>query len=206
MKPIHLNLASRPYRDYRPVYAVVVAMSLLAAFLMLNNVDTYFRYIRETQSTRTKIETVETQARTERERAEIAQRRIKGLDLARLDRQTRFINAKLAERAFSWSALLDELESVVADDVRLVSVAPSFGDNGINLNMMFQSKSSDGMLTTIRRMQNDPQFADPFPTVESQIEGGYQFQLTARYLPPSLEHNASDAVVRTSTTTTEATR
>ena len=31
VKPIHLNLASRPYRDYRPVYAVVVLMSLLIA-------------------------------------------------------------------------------------------------------------------------------------------------------------------------------
>ena len=41
MKPLHLNLASRPYRDYRPVYAAVVAMSLVTAFLMLNNVETY---------------------------------------------------------------------------------------------------------------------------------------------------------------------
>jgi type IV pilus assembly protein PilN len=198
VKPIHLNLASRPYRDYRPVYAVVVGMSLLAAFLMLNNVETYFRYIRETQSTRAKIETVEAQARSERERADIAQRRIKNLDLALLDRQTRFINAKLAERAFSWSTLLDELESVVADDVRLVSVAPTFGENGeINLDMSFQAKTGDGMLSTIRRMQNDPQFRDPFPRVESQMEGGYQFQLTAKYLPPAMQ--PADDVVRTST-------
>lgn len=208
MKPIHLNLASRPYRDYRPVYAVVVAMSLLAAFLMLNNVDTYFRYIRETQSTRSKIESVEAEARTERERAEIAQRRIKNLDLALLDRQTRFINAKLAERAFSWSTLLDELESVVADDVRLVSVAPSFGENGeINLIMSFQAKNGDGMLTTIRRMQKDPQFRDPFPSVESQMEGGFQFQLSAKYLPPAIQP-AEDVVraARTTTAPAEATR
>ena len=50
MKPIHLNLASRPYRDYRPVYAVVVVLSLLTAFLMLNNIETYYRYIRETNA------------------------------------------------------------------------------------------------------------------------------------------------------------
>ena len=54
MKPIHLNLAARPYRDYRPVYAAVVVMSLLAAFLMLNNVETYYRYIHETKATRAK--------------------------------------------------------------------------------------------------------------------------------------------------------
>ena len=39
MKPIHLNLAARPFRDYRPVYAAVVAISLLTAFLMLNNIE-----------------------------------------------------------------------------------------------------------------------------------------------------------------------
>lgn len=198
MKPIHLNLASRPYRDYRPVYAVVVAMSLLAAFLMLNNVDTYFRYIRETQTTRAKTTQVEAEALRERERADAAQHRIRNLDLARLDRQTRFINAKLAERAFSWSILLDELESVVADDVRLVTVAPRFVDDGtINLSMSFQAKTGDGMLTTIRRMQNDPQFRNPFPSVESQVEGGYEFQLNAIYLPPAVKSN--DEVVRTST-------
>jgi len=197
VKPIHLNLAARPYRDYRPVYAVVVAMSLIAAFMLLNNVNTYIDYIRDTKSTRTKIEEVEAQAKRERELADSAQYRIKNLDLARLDRQTRYINAKLAERAFSWSALLDELESVLADDVRLVSVAPTFAEDGsINLTMTFQSKSGDGMLTTIKNMQNDPQFREPFPSVESQIDSGYEFQLHARYLPPPVGAAKNTEVIR----------
>lgn len=196
MKPIHLNLAARPYRDYRPVYAVVVLLSLLAAFLMLNNVDTYFRYIRETKSTRAKIADIEAQAQRERELAAAAQRRVQNFDVARLDRQTRFINAKLGERAFSWSTLLDELESVLADDVRLVSVAPQFQKDGsINLALVFQSKSGDGMITTINRMHRDPQFANPFPTVEQQIEGGYSFQLSVTYLPPAAKEG--DEIVRT---------
>lgn len=195
MKPIHLNLASRPYRDYRPVYAVVVAMSLLAASLMLNNVDTYFRYIRETKTTRAKIDDVEQQARRERESADAAQNRIRGLDLARLDRQTTFINAKLAERAFSWSALLDQLESVLADDVRLISVSPTFDSDGmVKLDMTFQSKSSDGMLTTIKRMQKNAQFKDPFPSIETQVEGGYEFRLTAGYIPPPIRSGGAEVI------------
>ena len=110
MKPIHLNLASRPYRDYRPVYAAVVALSLLTAFLLLNNVETYYRYARETQSTRAKIASLEAQAQKERELQQIAERRVANLNLARLDAQTTFVNAKLQERAFSWSVLLDQLE------------------------------------------------------------------------------------------------
>ena len=185
MKPIHLNLASRPYRDYRPVYAVVVLLSLATAFLMLNNIETYYRYIHETKSTRAKIAQVEEQARLEKQKEEQARQRLQGLDLKKLDQQTRFINAKLAERAFSWSRLLDELESILADDVRLMSVAPTFvPETGITLSLSFQAKSADGMITTINRMNLDPQFEDAFPSSETSDDAGiYTFQITAKYRP-----------------------
>jgi hypothetical protein len=188
VKPIHLNLAARPYRDYRPVYAVLVAMSLVAAFLMLNNVETYYRYIHETKSTRAKIAQIEDQARKERDSERATMQRMRGLDLNRLDRQTKFINAKLAERAFSWSTLLDELESVLADDVRLMSVSPSFDENGrIDLSLSFETKSGDGMITTINRMNADPQFEGAFPHNENALDNGnYAFNITARYLPPGI--------------------
>ena len=185
MKPIHLNLASRPYRDYRPVYAVVVVMSLLTAFLMLNNIDTYYRYIHETQNTRARIAGLEAQAQQERQRAQAVQQRMAGLDLELLDAQSKFVNAKLSERAFSWSALLDELESVMADDVRLISIAPSFAEKGpVQLQMQFESKSGDGLTTTINRMNNDPQFRNPFPSSETALPtGNFGFSLTADYIP-----------------------
>lgn len=185
MKPIHLNLASRPYRDYRPVYAVVVVLSLLTAFLMETNIETYYRYIHETKSTRAKIAELEVQTRREHEREESARERLKGLDLGRLGAQTKFINAKLAERAFSWSRLLDALESVLTDDVRLISVAPAFGPEGrIDLGLEFQSKSQDGMITTINRMNADPRFAEPFPNMQTQMEGGlYTFRIAVQYKP-----------------------
>ena len=185
MKPIHLNLAARPYRDYRPVYAVVVLLSLLTAFLMLNNIETYYRYVHETQATRAEIARVEEQARLEKQKQESARSRLQGLDLSHLDDQTRFINAKLAERAFSWSRLLDELESILADDVRLLSVTPVFDETSgvIRLDLSFQAKSGDGMITTINRMNLDPQFSDAFPSSETQDENGYQFILSAKYRP-----------------------
>lgn len=188
MKPLHLNLASRPYRDYRPVYAVVVAMSLVTAFLMLNNVETYYRYKRDTSSTRTKIASIEAQTQQERQKEQSIQQRIKGLDLGRLSAQTTFVNAKLAERAFSWSMLLDQLESILADDVRLVSVAPRFADGKIDLTLAFVSKSADGMIKTINRMHADPQFRNPFPSSQSKLDEGqgYSFSLTAEYLPPPM--------------------
>jgi hypothetical protein len=187
VKPIHLNLASRPYRDYRPVYAVVVVMSLLTAFLMLNNIETYYRYKHETRATRAKIAQLEVQAQQEKQHEDIATRKLQSLDLTMLNAQTRFVNAKLSERAFSWSALLDELESVVAEDVRLISVAPSFAERGVDLALQFESKSSRGLIETLNRMHADPQFDAPFPSNETHNEFGYAFQITVKYLPPALK-------------------
>ena len=197
MKPIHLNLAARPYRDYRPVYAVVVLLSLLTAFLMLNNVETYYRYVHETKATRARIAQVEEQNRLEEQRERAARARLESLDLERLDDQTRFINAKLAERAFSWSRLLDELESILADDVRLVSVTPGFGEDGlIQLDLQFQAKSADGMITTINRMNGDAQFADAFPQTETQDDSGiYTFGISAKYRPETGGGNLQTAGV-----------
>jgi type IV pilus assembly protein PilN len=184
LKPIHLNLASRPYRDYTPVNLVAATMFVLMLLLAWFNIDTAVRYRVETRNTRAKIAQLEAQQRREKELEAVAQQRLAGIDVKFLDEQTRFINQQLAQRAFSWSALLDELESVLADDVRLLSVAPSFNDNGtIQLGLSFESKSNDGMITTINRMHRDPQFVNPFPANESVREGVYAFNLSVGYRP-----------------------
>lgn len=184
MKPLHVNLAARPYRDYRPVYVAVVAISLLIAFLMLNNIETYYRYVHETGSSRTKIASLEKQIQQEHDRESRVRGQMASLDLDRLDGQTKFINARLAERAFSWSALLDDLETILADDVRLISISPTFEESGsVSLTMQFESKSSAGMITTINRMNANPRFDGPFPSNESLAGEIYSFDLTAKYLP-----------------------
>lgn len=199
MKPLHLNLAARPYRDYRPVYAAVVLMSLLTAFLMLNNVDTYYRYVHETKATRAKIAQREAQATQERDRQAISKRRLAQLDLVQLDDQTHFINAQLAERAFSWSVLLDELETVMGDNVRLISVAPTFGPTGdVKLVLNFETKSGNGLIETMNRMHAHPKFQNPFPSNETVLSdgSGYSFDLIVQYLTAPRQIAAARTVAR----------
>lgn len=186
MKPLHLNLAKQPYRDYRPVYAVVVVMSLLIAVLMLNNIDTYYRYKTETKTTRATIAKLEQQAEQENARAKAADNQLRSFDLTALGNETRFINARLAERAFSWSELLDRLEDVIPKDVRLHNISPSFQTNQyVHLEMSFDSKTPDGMLTTITNLQKHKQFANAFPHNESQQseKNAYLFSIGVDFKP-----------------------
>lgn len=184
MKPIHLNLAADPYRNRLPVYAVIVVASVLIAFMALTNFEAWYKYRHETRETRATIDRIDAQAAQERSRAQIVTNQLNRLDLARLDSQSRFINAKLAERTFSWSELLDRLENVIAKDVRLISIAPSFGDNVVHLSLQCEAKTANGLIDTLDRFQRDPHFRSPFPTSEVQNEGGtYSFGLSVDYIP-----------------------
>ena len=179
-----MNLAARPYRDYRPLYAVIVVLSLVIAFLMLNNIDTYYRYVRETETTRQEIATIESRIKQEQSRAEAARGQIAAIDLDRLAMQTRFINAQLAERAFSWSELLDRLEQVMPRDVRITAIAPSFSDEGlVTLRLSCEAKTPDGMVATMERFQASSHFINPFPSSDQVTAGGYRFELSVEYRP-----------------------
>jgi len=185
VKTLHLNLASRPYRDYKPVYAVVVITSLAVAFLMLNNVETYYRYVIETKSTRAKIAQLDADADAEKRRAAAADAQLRNVDLVSLDAETKFINAQLAERAFSWSELLDRLERVLPDDARIKNITPTFSKAGlVHLELTFDGKAGDTYLRTLNSLIADPHFANPFPhNVAALDPTTFAFAIGVEYKP-----------------------
>lgn len=184
MKPIHLNLAARPHRDYRPYVAAVVAGSLLIAYLTVTNFDTWYRYRNETQTTRSKIEALDRQTIEEQRRADEVNQRLRSVDVKTLATQTQFANARIAERAFSWSELLDRLERVFPNNVRIDSISPSFAKSGlVHLTLQCVAKNGDGLVTTLDRFNRDGHFANAFPANEDHNETEYKFNLGVDYRP-----------------------
>jgi Tfp pilus assembly protein PilN len=184
VKAFHLNLASKPYRNERPFIAVVVVSSLLIAFLTLMNFDSWYRYRNETQTTRSKIATLEKQAEQERARTDAVNQKIKGVDVRLLAKQTQFANAQLAQRAFSWSELLDNLERVLPDYVRLETITPSFEPSGlVHLTLQCVARDGDGLVNTLNRFNRSQHFTNPFPTNEDHTDQGYRFNIGVDYKP-----------------------
>jgi Tfp pilus assembly protein PilN len=140
--------------------------------------------VRDTRNTRDEIAAIETQIRQEKSRTEAARREIGTIDLTTLSKQSKFVNAQLAERAFSWSELLDRLEAVLPNSVRITNIAPQFLENGlVHLTLACEGKTADSMLSTITRFQRDTHFADPFPTSQNETPAGYQFGIGVDYKP-----------------------
>jgi Tfp pilus assembly protein PilN len=184
VKPIHLNLAAKPYRDYRPYIAVMAIGWLLVALMALNNLDTWYRYQHDTKTTRDEIAALERQTDVERTKLQASQQRLRSINVPLMTAQTQYVNSRLAERAFSWSELLDRLERVLPDDVRLLAVSPTFNKNGfVHLNLSCVGKGDTSMVRTLDRFNRDSHFARPFPTSEDNTGNGYSFGIGVDYRP-----------------------
>jgi Tfp pilus assembly protein PilN len=185
MKTIHLNLASRPYRDFRVYYAVLGSAALVALVLMTYNVLTAWRYLVDTKEARSEIAALETETTHERETAEAMEKRIGAIDAVELDDKARFINSQIRERVFSWSTLMERLEKLLPGDVRLTTLNPTVEEDGtVNLSLSCVSRKPDGLVTLLDRLYSDPAFKNAFPSSDNaQPDGTHRIEISTTYLP-----------------------
>jgi len=185
VKALHPNLASRPYRDYRPVWTVVAVLAILSAALLAYNVQTAYQYFATTSDTRAEISALEASIAEERQATRKAREQAARFDSPELRMRAEFVNTQIAERAFSWNELLDDLEAVFPPDVRLVRLSPSVEKSGdVTLTMSCFAKSGDGMVDLIQNMFGSPKFIRPFPANQSTSpEGLHQFVISTQYRP-----------------------
>lgn len=184
MRPLHLNLSSQPWQNTKPFWITVAVVAAVIAILLVNNVQAAWRYYVETEETRTAISEIQTRTTVERQAADRLQAQVEGLDRTELMRRVEFVNRQIVQRAFSWSQLIDHLERVLPDDVRLTSLRPSIDEEGpIMLALSCIAKNSDAYVDTIRQMTADPNFENPYPLSESTEGGEVRFTLRVTYRP-----------------------
>lgn len=198
MRPLHANLASRPFRDYSPVWATVAVLAILSAVLMVNNVQTAYDYFSNTKTTRAKIASLQEAVLQEQRRTDALEAQIRRIDFQDINEQIRYVNAQIAEKTFSWSRLLNDLERVVPKEVRLTTLNPSISESGeITLTFEAISRDAEGMVEMLNKLLADPHFSRPRPRNERTGNDGTQhFSMEVVYLPGA-ETIVNPGIVRT---------
>lgn len=183
MKALHVNLASRPYRDRRAFSLAVVALSVLTLILMVNNIWTAVDYLSGTEDVRADMARLEAEIATVRAATAVDQKKLDAIDRTDLNRRITYVNSQIAERAFSWSALLDDLERVLPEDVRITQLNPRVAPDGtVALSINLEAKRQEGIIQFLDRMLADPSFARAFPLSEQLREDGIRtFNVDAQY-------------------------
>lgn len=184
MKPLHLNLASRPWQNTRPFWILIGVTAAVIAILLVYNIQTAWRYYVETEETRAAISEIQMRVTSERQAGAQLQRQIEALDRRDLMQRVEFVNRQIMERSFSWSQLLDHLERVLPNDVKLATLRPTIAKDGpILLAMNCIAKNQDAYVDTIRQLTADPNFENPYPLAESSSGSEIRFTLEVTYRP-----------------------
>lgn len=173
-----LNLARKPFLNPRPVLRVTILLWVVGVAVAAFNVRLYLSHYSGSGEIRSRQQ--ELQASLERERREVQtlEAELARYDVERQNEQTAFLNAKIAERSFSWSTLFDRLGEVMPADVRLTTLSPTFEsergrsrtetrENEALLGIRGTAKSSEDVLGFIDALFGHPSFRAPNLSKES---------------------------------------
>jgi hypothetical protein len=133
---LRTNLSTRPFYNERAVQAVLLALAVLVAVATVYNVTQLMRLGGRDRERGRAADAAAGRARTLRQDAARIRRGLDAEHLAEVAAAVREANAVIDARTFSWTALLNHLETTLPADVRLVAIRPRLDDRGQHVVVM----------------------------------------------------------------------
>jgi Tfp pilus assembly protein PilN len=185
---IRTNLSTRPFYNERAVHLWLLMVTLIVAAATVLNVTTGLRYRQGDNASARQADADE--ART----AELRQQIVKlrgSLDPRQIDTASaaaRQANELIDRRTFSWTDLLNRLETTLPDEAHIVAVRPKLDrQNGIVLTLNVIARDVDDVNQFMENLEETGAFKNPRPTTERFNEQGlFESIIEANYLPESL--------------------
>ncbi|RPI49328.1 MAG: hypothetical protein EHM55_23965 [Acidobacteria bacterium] len=182
---LRTNLSTRPFYNERGVHGALLAIALIVAVFTIFNLTQIVLLARRHSAFNSQAVAADTRARELR--AHAAQTR-QALDTKQLDAisgAAREVNEIINKRLFSWTDLLNRLETTLPDDVRIMSLRPRVDRDGtVTVQMTVAGRSVDDIEQFMANLETTTAFSDVFPLQDEPAEGGIvQATLEGKYAP-----------------------
>ncbi len=182
---LRTNLATRPFYDVRRVRAALVAVAILVAAFTVFNAWQLFTLTRRDATLAATIR--QSDATAARLRQDAAQARA-GIDRVRLEavlEASHEANALIDRRVFSWTGLLNQLETTLPASVRIRSIKPVSGDGPLRIELVVLARRAEDVESFVESLQGTGSFQDVFTRSENtQEDGMLEVLLEGRYSSP----------------------
>jgi Tfp pilus assembly protein PilN len=182
---LRTNLSTRPFYNERAVHAVAAAVALVVLAL------TAWQIVRVVGLSRNKTELSAIVARDKNEAesrtrdAEAIRRGLNQKELAAVAAAAKEANLLIEQRTFSWTALFNQLEATLPDDVMLTGVHPEFKDAETQVNLDVQGRRSDDIDAFWDRLDKTGAFRNiQWSAVTVSEDGLHKITMKAVYAPP----------------------
>lgn len=164
---ISVNLATRPYIDLRPIYnrlrtwtAILALVGLAVWFLYRSERNQAQRALARVAQVQHHVQALE----QERSSYETLMQQPKN---AAILRQSDFLNSLFRRKAFSWTATMTDLETVLPPGVEVLSIDPIVSPDGHVVIRLRVTGERDRAVDLIRNLENSHHFAQPRLASES---------------------------------------
>ena len=158
---ITVNLASQPYVELQPVYRRLRTWMVILA---LTGGGLWFLYHSErgqAEAATLRVATVQSrvqQLQNEQQRYKALMEQPKN---AAILQQSDFLNGLFRQKAFSWTATMEDLENVLPAGVQVLSIEPLITKSGHVTIHLRVTGARDRALDLIRNLEQSQHFASP---------------------------------------------
>ncbi len=184
MKPLSINLASRPFyntRLYLAAFGASVALLLIMTILNLVTLvqgQAAWKHFGDDQAgLQSKLRSLDHDVMT-------LQRELQRRDLTEVSAQSKFANIAIVNRMFSWTLMFNRLEQIMPPTVKLRSLRPKVDQGGIHFRVLGIAKDASAFADFEEALLAAPLFSEVYPQSEgvSASGKGVDFSLSFRYL------------------------
>ena len=184
---LEVNLATRPYEDVRRFwlqwslrFAALGVLSLILLLFLFSAWRQGRAVSRRTEQARQQIASLQ----QEKQQAESILGRPGNREIRE---RSAFLNALIARKAFSWTQVFADLETIMPPRLHVVSITPDLTeDNRLQVHLRVAGESRDSAVELVRRMEASPHFRGPeikAEVTEAPPQAGVEFEIVARYTP-----------------------
>lgn len=182
---LRTNLSTRPFYNERSVHALLAVTAGIVVAMTLFNLTQIVLLTRRQSTFSSQAQAAEARAEQLRANAARTRQTINTKQLDVISNAAREANAIIGQRLFSWTDLLNRLETTLPDDVRITSLRPEISREGnISVQMTVIARSIEDVDTFMANLEATTAFSDVVPLEDAPSEtGGVQVSLEGSYAP-----------------------
>lgn len=183
---LRTNLSTRPFYNERSVHLLLAITAVAVAAFTIFNVTQLVLLTSRQARLGGEVRAAETRAQELRAHATQTRQAIDAKKLDTISMEAREANEIIGQRLFSWTDLLNRLETTLPDDVRITSLRPRVGRDGeVTVQMTVTGRDVDDVEMFMANLEQTTAFSDVIPLEDAPADdgSGVQVSLEGKYAP-----------------------
>ncbi len=182
---LRANLSTRPFYNERALHGLLGVIAVIVVALTMFNLAQIALLTGRQSSLGSEATAAETRAADLRAQAARTRQAIDAQQLDTMSGAAREANTIIGQRLFSWTDLLNRLETTLPDNVRITALRPSLARDGtITVTMTVTAQGVDDIERFMANLEETTAFSDVYPLDDEPAgDGGVRASLEGKYAP-----------------------